>query len=232
MRVDRFVEKRMEEEWEDGDAFEAGEEGSTDSDEAYNREQMEIALYSQIHFDPTDSVSDTPDVADSGIFDTLSEFSYDVVGDEEYSGLKPHAKTADVLLNRSIGEKYGNLTSYEENHDLSIYEKKNNGNCSAFKFLGVKDTAKKSRKKNDGLRKSVNHSVDSEDDVMSVDSQFSLSKENLKELLGSDYDSDDDGMIGVLDEKVRVDDNIQMNVAVSTKLDRFADVRPGNDFWG
>lgn len=79
----------------------------SDSDDAYEREQMEIALYSQIHFEENNEI-ELDGIDKASEFD--NGFVIDVHGSEK-TGTPENSKTADFLLNRIISEKYGLLQS-------------------------------------------------------------------------------------------------------------------------
>lgn len=77
----------------------------SDSDDAYEREQMEIALYSQIHFEENNEI-ELDGIDKASEFD--NGFVIDVHGSEK-TGIPENSKTADFLLNKIISEKYGLL---------------------------------------------------------------------------------------------------------------------------
>ena len=84
-----------------------------ESDDDYEREQLEIALYSQIHFDlNTEAV-----IPDTVHDDT---FTIDVRGNHQ-TGFTASDTTSDVVLNQDISEKYGILPPKED----AIYKLKN-----------------------------------------------------------------------------------------------------------
>lgn len=110
-------------------------DGYASSDSSYDREELEIALYSQIHFE--ENIEFTEDFNEDCVNNNLTQYVIDVQGNEGI-GFIANKTNADLILNESIDNKYENTLSPIDS-------------CTKRKDLV---DAKGSRKKNDKVESS------------------------------------------------------------------------------
>lgn len=184
-----------------------------DSDEAYEREQLEIALYSKVHFEEnTDAVNDVlGDDSDKG-------FTIDVHCDD-WTGFVATDKTSDFILNQAIGNKYGVLPHKEDD----VYRLKHKAviNKDTTSKLQTRD---KCQEKKVSTKPRIKTNVDHKGDGKSKDTlaeQLILGQSSdidQEKLLFSDnesesmFESEDDQIYGVLGKKEKSEMDLKLNV--------------------
>lgn len=177
-----------------------------DNDDMYEREQLEVALYSQIHFEENSEFVDIKSNDDK-------MFYIDVKGGDDI-GFIAKETNADSILNDSINKKYGVLDA------LNAYRLDVQASLTP-------DSVKKTDKDLDKKGQSeflVIESDDSDDDkVKSYQKEKSVkfyvkSDRDEEDVLSVSSRSSDDSLDAVLGERDSdYGDDIQMNVSVSPR---------------
>lgn len=211
------------------EALSDGEEHhSLDSDEAYDREQLEIALYSQIHFE-----ENTETLLDDLECNIDRAFTIDIRGSGRTGYVAPDT-TSDFILNRAIGEKYGDLPHKEDDvYKLKLKAKRNKDVISEIKRV----TPQKPRSQGKILLskgdKVISGKVDHKGDRKSKNGIaeqliLGLSSDNdLQEwpILDSDsesmFDSEDGQLYGMLGKQEKSDLDLRINVESSFLEEEF-----------
>lgn len=196
-----------------------------DSDDIteYEKEQLEIALYSQVHFEENEEI-DTAEPSDDAVSDV---FKFSVLGNSK-AGFVGLDKTADAVLNKSIGEKYGELllnkdSTFELKSEINKFENEIKNPGHQFETLSEQSEEKNSLKlvkfsakstenasKKDGNKKET---VTGLAEKLILGQQLSDDDEiNSEAASESVYDSDDGRTYGVLGTDKKSDLDIQMNV--------------------
>ncbi|WAQ96887.1 ZCHC7-like protein [Mya arenaria] len=226
------------------DSFDDGQDKDSvgsDNDDEYAQEQMEIALYSQIHFEQNDECHQS---MDSGIYEVSSEFCYDVISDGK-TGFIAQDTTADLILNKSIEDKYGILLAYTnvvgDNLKKSVCLNDTNSSREEYNAFQANISVKKPNtvKVNTARKKPESSKINTTADKLIFGTEFGTDvSESLDGDIGAlnmessdQEDSDGDSVYGVLGNLESDDDKIQMNINQSTKLTRFATEFPVEAKW-
>ncbi|XP_052264569.1 zinc finger CCHC domain-containing protein 7-like [Dreissena polymorpha] len=228
-----------------------GDEHSGMDELDYSQEDIEFALYSQIHFESNPDASNISSYAEVENKDFIvNSFTYDVIG-EKSSGFVSLPTTVDTILQKCVREKYDTGAVSDDAIELCFVNRKNKVNSNAIKKRNNEDKANKDRE-NMTCKGSKCVEILSKTKSDNFAEESKLGHRKHKKKVGSAYgaktrtdfnksnhahvifvsssestSSDSDDIYGILGELSENDSNLEMNVE---QTDLFAETR-NEDKW-